>query len=319
MAIDYEKQKHVAVISFNNPKQANVLDKVTSYEISEAWKEVWRDPDIRAIILTGKGDRHFCAGHNLKPRPDVTEEEREYLATNGIFWPRFGSFFGKPGIDGRMGDHYPRIWKPVIAAVNGWAAGAGFYILLSSTDIRIASKENARFKFALLSNGWVGGGPGATLLTRQLRYADAMQVLLTDEAFGADEALRIGLINEVVSHDRLLDRAHEIAEKIAKMPPLATRMMKEFVIRFGEIPTDAAWQVQTLMNNLLIQTTADGSEGKQAFLEKREPSFTGRLRQKGDAYPDPDQEQIDRYNEIIRSSETLSPDEIEELDERFRP
>jgi Enoyl-CoA hydratase/isomerase len=81
--------------------------------------------------------------------------------------------------------------KPVIAAVNGWAAGAGFYILLSSTDIRIASREHARFKFALTSQGWRGHGPGATLLARQLRYIDAMKMLLTAEPVDAEEALEV--------------------------------------------------------------------------------------------------------------------------------
>jgi len=168
-----------------------------------------------------------------------------------------------------MGDHFPRIYKPVIAAVNGWAAGAGFYTLLSTADIRIASEENARFKFALLSNGWVGGGPGATLLTRQINYADAMRILLTDEPFDAAEALRIGLVNEVVPHNQLMARAEETAELIVAKPPLATRMMKEFVIRFGDTPTDEAWRVQTLMNTLLTQLTTDGDEGRLAFQEMR--------------------------------------------------
>ena len=107
----------------------------------------------------------------------------------------------KIGADGRLGDHYPQIWKPVIGAINGWAAGAGFYLMLTSTDIRIASAENARFKFALLSQGWVGNGPGATYLMKQIAYADVMRILLTDEPFDAKEALRMNLINEVVPHD----------------------------------------------------------------------------------------------------------------------
>ena len=128
---------------------------------------------------------------------------------------------------GSLGDHYPQIYKPVIGAINGWAAGAGFYLMLTSTDIRIASAENARFKFALLSQGWVGGGPGATYLTRQIAHADAMRILLMDEPFDAEEALSINLINEVVPHDKLMTRAEELAAHIAGLPPLATRMMKE--------------------------------------------------------------------------------------------
>ena len=178
----------------------------------------------------------------------------------------------KTGVDPRMGDHYPRVWKPVIAAVNGWAAGAGLYMVLASTDIRIASREHARFKFALTTQGWLGHGPGATLLLKQLRYIDAMKMLLTDDPVDAEEALRIGLINEVVPHAELMARAEKIARHIVTMPPVAVRMMKEFVVRFGDLPTDQAWHVQNLINNLLIQVTTDGEEGRRAFNEKRPPT-----------------------------------------------
>jgi enoyl-CoA hydratase/carnithine racemase len=304
MGIKYEKRNQIAYITIDNPERANVLDRATSDELSEAWKSVWEDSDVRVSIVTGTGDRHFCAGHNLKSRPDITDEEREYFALRRVFWPHSGSVNGSmTGVDGRMGDHFPQIWKPVIAAVNGWAAGAGFYMILSSTDIRIASAENARFKFALLSNGWVGGGPGATLLGRQIRYADAMRILLMDEPFGAEEALRIGLVNEVVPHEDLMSRAEELATHITALPPLAVRMMKEFQVRFREVPVDAAWQMQSLMNSLLIQTTADGEEGRKAFVEKRPPNFTGAFRKKGDVFPERTPEEQERLDRIYRSRE----------------
>ena len=204
------------------------------------------------------------------------------------------------GADGRLGDHYPQIWKPVIGAINGWAAGAGFYLMLTSTDIRLASLENAKFKFALLTQGWVGSGPGATYLTRQVSHADAMKILLTDEPFDATEALRMNLINEVVPHENLIKRAEEIASGIVKMPPLAVRMMKEFVIRFKDIPITEAWRVQTLMNALLTQLSADGEEGRRAFLEKRPPDFTGSILQKGDPYESLTDEERARLDEIRR-------------------
>ncbi|HTV43788.1 MAG TPA: enoyl-CoA hydratase/isomerase family protein [Stellaceae bacterium] len=304
MAIDYRKRDGVAYITLANPDKANILDKPTSDQISAAWIDLWEDRDIRCAILTGAGDRHFCGGHNLAPRPNITEEEREYLRTQRIFWPLAGTVHGqKTGVDGRMGDHYPRVWKPVIAAVNGWAAGAGLYILLSSTDIRIASAEHARFKFALTTQGWLGHGPGATLLARQLRYIDAMKILLTDEPFDAAEALRIGLVNEVVPHARLLERAEEIARHIVTLPPVAVRMMKEFVVRFGDLPTDQAWHVQTLINSLLIQTTTDGEEGRHAFNEKRPANFTGALRRRGAAWDEPEGDDARRLDEAYRSGE----------------
>ena len=117
MAIDYKKRDGVAYITLNNPAKANILDKATSDAISQAWVDLWEDRDIRCAILTGAGDRHFCGGHNLAPRPDLTADDREYLRTQRIYWPLAGTVHGqKTGVDGRMGDHYPRVWKPVIAA-----------------------------------------------------------------------------------------------------------------------------------------------------------------------------------------------------------
>ena len=301
MAVDYIRRDGIGYVTINNPSKANILDRQTSNDISEIWKDIWEDPDVRAVILTGTGDRHFCAGHNLDSRPDITAEERERIRAENIFWPLAGTVNGaRIGADGRLGDHYPQIWKPVIGAINGWAAGAGFYLMLTSTDIRLASLENAKFKFALLTQGWVGSGPGATYLTRQVTHADAMKILLTDEPFDATEALRMNLINEVVTHENLIKRAEEIASGIVKMPPLAVRMMKEFVIRFKDIPITEAWRVQTLMNALLTQLSADGEEGRRAFLEKRPPDFTGSILQKGDPYESLTDEERARLDEIRR-------------------
>jgi enoyl-CoA hydratase/carnithine racemase len=256
------------------------------------------------VLITGAGDRHFCAGHNLVPSGEATPEEREYLRLERAFWPPAGTVNGtRFGVDGRMGDHYPRIWKPVIAAVNGWAAGAGLYLLLASTDIRIACREHAQFKFALLTQGWLGTGPGATLLARQLRYADAMRMLLTDDAIGADEALRIGLINEVVAHDELMAHAEGIAARVAQLPPVALRMMKEFVIRYRDVPEDEAWHVQSLMNTILHQLTTDAVEGPLAFNEKRPPEFTGGLRRRGEPFPEWSDEVLARLDELRRGAD----------------
>ena len=299
MGINFRKDKKLAYITINNPEKANILDRQTSDELTEAWRIVWEDPEIRVAILTGAGDRHFCAGHNLAVRDDITQNEQDRVRAESVFWPPASTVNqARIGVDGRLGDHYPQIWKPVIGAINGWAAGAGFYLTLTSTDIRIACEEHARFKFALLSQGWVGGGPGATYLTRQISHADAMKILLTDQPFDAKEALRINLINEMVPHNSLMDRAEELAVHISKLPPLAVRMMKEFTIRFRDIPITEAWRVQTLMNSLLTQLSTDGDEGRNAFLEKRPPKFTGGIRGKGEAYPDVNEEERLRLNDI---------------------
>jgi enoyl-CoA hydratase/carnithine racemase len=128
-----------------------------------------------------------------------------------------------------------------------------------------------------------------------------MKILLTDEPFDAHEALRIGLINEVVPHAQLLARAEKIARHICTLPPVAMRMMKEFVVRFGDLPTDQAWHVQNLINSLLIQTTMDDEEGRRAFNARRPRNFTGELRQRGDAWPELSEEDAKRLDDAYRS------------------
>ena len=276
MSIRYETDDHIAVITIVNAERANSLDKQHALDLGEAWRIAWDDRNVRAIIVTGEGNRHFCGGHDLSIRDDVTLEEYEFLALERIFRPHSGYINGfQTGIDGGMADHFPRIHKPVIAAVNGWAVGAGLYLLLASTDIRIAAIGNANFRFGLTSRGWIGAGPGATMLLKQLRYVDAMKMLLADETVDAEEAVRIGLVNEAVSADQLMIRALELANRIAEMPPLATIKMKEFVHRFSDLPVEQAWNVQAMMNFLLLQTTQDAREGRASFLERREPNYTG--------------------------------------------
>src|SRR5262249_59680707 len=148
-----------------------------------------------------------------------------------------------------------------------------------------------------------GAGGGGSLLIGQLGYGAEMKWLLTAEPLDADEALRVGLVKEVVPHAQLRERAEQIARHIVTLPPVAVRMMKEFVIRFGDLPTDQTWQIQNLINSLLIQTTTDGEEGRQAFNEKRPPSFTGALRRRGDAWEEPSAEDAKRLDEAYRSGE----------------
>ena len=276
MSIRYETDDSVAIITIDNARKANTIDKQHALELSDAWVNAWEDRSVRSIVLTGAGDRHFCGGHDLSVRTDVTPEEHDFLALERIFRPPAGYVNGmQSGLDGGMADHFPRIHKPVVAAVNGWAVGAGLYLLLASTDIRLAAVGQANFRFGLISRGWVGAGPGATLLLKQLRYVDAMNMLLADETVDAHEAVRIGLVNQAISPDELLPRALEIARRIAEMPPLATIKMKEFVHRFGDLPVDQAWNVQSLINFLLLHTTQDAQEGRDSFLERRAPRYTG--------------------------------------------
>ncbi len=279
MTIQYEKDDHVAIITLDNALHANVIDKEHAVQLGGAWKSAWEDRDIRAIVITGAGDQHFCGGHDLSQRNDINELEAEFLALERIFRPPGGYVNGfQSGIDGGMADHFPRIYKPVVAAVNGWAVGAGLYLLLASTDIRVAALENAKFRFGLISRGWVGAGPGATLLIKQLRFVDAMRMLLTDATINAEDAVRIGLVNETAPPDRLMNRALDIARHIATLPPLATSKMKEFVHRYSDLPVEQAWNIQSMINGLLLQTTEDAQEGRRSFTERRAPNVTGQYR-----------------------------------------
>src|SRR5207302_11010653 len=130
-----------------------------------------------------------------------------------------------------------------------------------------------------------------------------VKILLTAEHVEAEETLRSVLINKVVPHATLMEREEKIARHIVTLPPVAVRMMKEFVVRFGDLPTDQAWHIQNLMNSLLIQTTTDGEEGRGAFNEKRPPNFTGALRRRGTAWEEPSEEDVRRLDEAYRSGE----------------
>ncbi len=301
MGIKYETAGRAAIITLTNSQRANVIDKQHALELADAWRTAWDDRNVRSIVVTGEGDRHFCGGHDLKIRDDVSEVEHDFLALERIFRPPSGYVNGfQPGIDGGMADHFPRIHKPVVGAINGWAVGAGLYLLLASTDIRIAARGNANFRFGLISRGWVGAGPGATLLLKQLRYVDAMKMLLADETIDADEAVRIGLVNETVPPGELMNRAMEVAERIAEMPPLAAIKMKEFVHRFSDLPVEQAWNVQAMMNFMLLHTTQDAQEGRASFIERRDPTFTGEYAGLEGFYENADDEERARLEELKR-------------------
>ena len=301
MTIRYSLEDHVATITIDEPGRANVITHNSAVELDGVWRVCQDDHNVRAVILTGAGDRHFSGGHDLSVDGNVSDAEAKFSALERTFRPLSATVNGlRTGSDPTLPDHYPRISKPVVAAVNGWAVGAGLYLLLASTDIRIAARGKANFRFGLISRGWIGAGPSATMLLKQLRHVDAMRMLLEDPVVDADEAVRIGLVNETVAPDDLMPRAREIARRLAQQPVHAARFIKEFAHKFAELPTDQAWRVQSLMNDLLLHNTEDASEGRDSFVERREPEWTG-----------------DYANSEIRLSE-LSDEERKRLEERRR-
>ena len=178
----YEKKDHIAYLTINNPTKANVMDNQVIEELGEGYKDFWADKDMRCMILTAVGDRHFSGGHLISPEQGDKEnfEDERAQRLNSFVWPSAGTVGGRKMSVFNGGVDFPQIWKTVIAAVNGWAAGAGLYSLLTTADIRIACAEHAKFYFALLSNrGGIGSGPTATRMIRQVPYVDAMKMHTT--------------------------------------------------------------------------------------------------------------------------------------------
>lgn len=276
----YEKKGAIAYLTVNNPEKANVMDSQVIEEMGEAYKDYWEDRDLRCLIVTGIGDRHFSAGHHIQPPPPgMSEEDRRQQGIDRFIYPRAGTVNGREISVFNGGVDFPQIYKPVVGAINGWAAGAGLYMTLTTIDIRIACAEHARFFYAFTTNlGGIGSGPAATRVMKQLNYAHAMQFLLMDEPIGAEEAVRVGLVNEAVPHDQLMSRCEEIAEKIASHPPIAVRFLKEFLIRGQDLTQDQAWHMQWVFNHLAATHSDDAMEGARAFLEKRSRKVTGETR-----------------------------------------
>lgn len=275
----YEKKGHIAYLTINNPEKANVLDQVVIEEMGVSWKDYWEDREMRCLILTSVGDRHFSAGHNIQPPPPGTTEEQRHLQMIERFvYPPAGTVNGARVNVVNGGYEFPQIYKPVVAAINGWAAGAGLYTTLTTADIRIGCREHARFFYAFTSNlGGIGSGPAATRVMKQLNYAHAMKFLLMDEPVDAEEAVRIGLINEAVPHDQLMARAEQIAQKIASQPPIAVRFLKELLIRGQDLNQDQAWHLQWLYNHLASIHSEDAYDAAAAFREKRPRRITGKV------------------------------------------
>ncbi len=277
----YDKKGHIAYLTINYPEKANIMSNQVIQEMGEAYKDFWMDRDMRVMILTSVGERHFSGGHHIQPPPQgQTVADVRHQRGDQVVWPPPGSVNGrKPSMDPDSGHDFPKIYKPVIAAVNGIAAGAGLYTLLTTTDIRVACAEHGRFYYALLSNrGGIGSGPLPTRIMKQLNYVHAMKFLLMDEPIDGQEAVRIGLINEAVPHGQLMTRCEQIAERIASLPPVSVRFLKEFLIRSQDLSVDQAWHLQFMYHHLANMHSGDSDDSTNAFLEKRGRTVKGEMR-----------------------------------------
>jgi enoyl-CoA hydratase len=266
----YEKAGRIATVTINRPERRNALNQPAMRRLALAWTDIREDPDVWIAILTGAGERDFCVGADLKEFiPQVTEQIDE-LATfdKSILGPDFDARAPLVAVL-REGD----LFKPIIAAVNGICAAGGME-MLQGTDIRIAS-ETATFAVAEVKRGLFPGGGSTVRLPRQIPYARAMEILLTGDPISAQEALDLGLLNQVVAPGELMDAAHAMAERILENGPLAVRAVKESVVKGLGLPIAEAMDFE-LELAAQVFSTDDAKEGPRAFLEKRKPSWKGR-------------------------------------------
>ncbi len=229
MAVLFQLSGHIATVTINRPEAMNAIDRQTAEELGEAWERVRTDPEIWVAILTGAGDRAFCAGADTKSPLDPRQLEE---VPGGV---KTRITFDLKGIN---------VWKPIIAAVNGHAIGSGME-MLSGTDIRIAA-EGATFALYEVKYGSLPYGGSVARLLRQIPYCHAMRLLLTGDRIDAEEALRIGLINEVVPADRLLPRAREIAELLCSYQPEVVQGIKEAAVRGLSMGLEQAYVLESL-------------------------------------------------------------------------
>jgi enoyl-CoA hydratase len=264
----YEKRDGVAHLMFNRPERRNALSPELIVQLADAWIDYRDDDSMRVAILTGAGDQAFCAGGDLgrllplftgAKQPD-DEWDRQLMGN----LPHYMSTALLRPFE---------LYKPIIAAINGYALAGGSE-LLQATDIRIAS-TNASFGLTETQRGLVPGGGSMVRLPRQIPYCKAMEILMTGDAMSAEEAHRVGFVNEVVAPDRLMPRALEFAERLKRNGPIAVAAVKEAVLRTSGVPIEAAFEIESEISARVIRSE-DAREGPRAFMEKREPVYTGK-------------------------------------------
>jgi enoyl-CoA hydratase len=263
-SVEIETLGAIAVITLNRPERMNAMDTEMAVRLIDAFEQVRAADDIRVAILTGAGNRAFCAGGDLADTIPLMTGARSSESE----WDRRWQL-----IRGSGGPFKTDIGKPLIAAVNGHAIAGGMELVMNS-DIRL-SVPSAKFGIPEVKVGLFPGGGSTVRLPTQIPYARAMELLLTGDLVSAEEALGYGFLNHVVSPADLLPQAKEIASKIAANGPLAVRAVRDSLRACIGLPEAAALRVEASYS-LRIQQTEDAVEGPRAFLEKRPPMFRGR-------------------------------------------
>jgi enoyl-CoA hydratase len=253
----YEKKGAIAYVSVNRPKVLNALNTPTWTDLRTAFEDAQNDAAVRGVILTGAGNKAFIAGADISELAHVAAFEAEQSS-------RFGQ---------EVLDLIENLGKPVIAAVNGFALGGGCETAMACT-IRIAV-DTAKFGQPEVTLGLVPGGGGTQRLPRLVGKGRALQLILSGEMISAQEAYRIGLVNEIVQPTDLISRAEAILKKIAANAPIAVRLALEAANKGLEMGQSEGLLLEASYFGLCA-ATEDKKEGTTAFLEKRAPQFHGR-------------------------------------------
>src|SRR5437763_3178265 len=255
--VSYAKKGAIAYVTLNRPKVLNALNKRTWEDLKAAFEDVQDDDAVRGVILTGAGDKAFIAGADISELAQISAVEAEKTST-----------FGQAVLD-LIENH----GKPVMAAVNGFALGGGCETAMACT-IRIAA-ETAKFGQPEVKLGVIPGGGGTQRLPRLVGKGRALQLILCGEIISAQEAYRIGLVNEVVLAAGLIPRAEAILTKIASNAPIAVKFALEAANKGMETSQGEGLLLEASYFGLCA-ATEDKKEGTSAFLEKRAPQFHGR-------------------------------------------
>lgn len=257
MSIDFHVEDGVALVTINRPEKSNALDHAHYDALSRAWRQLRDDDAIRVAVITGAGDKSFCAGADLKSFVGAPPSLAALMNTQ----------------QGQLLNRGLEVWKPVVAAVNGHCLGGGMTLLLA-TDLRVCV-PTATFGLTEVQRGVFPANGGTQRIAQQLPHAIAMEMLLLGDAIDADTASRWGLVNRVAPREELLPAALSYARRLAANAPLAVQAAKELAIRSRDADLATGLRLEQLFLRLL-QDSEDVGEGTQAFAERRAPRFQGR-------------------------------------------
>ncbi len=260
-----EKKDGIAILTLNRPAKLNAMTSEMVCRLVDAWDDIGQDDSIRVALVTGAGDRAFSVGGDLDRLTPVLnglrepEDEWETRMLKDDMLPKMNM------------RHFPH-HKPVVCAINGFCIAGGFEFCLYA-DIRVAS-DTARFAIPEVQLG-LPPGTSLTTLPRQIPFAKAMELILTGDFMSAEEALQYGFLNHVVPADQVMEKAMEIAAKIARNGPFAVQKAKETVLHTRGMRVEEAYELEWKVAKEVLASD-DAKEGALAFIEKREPRFVNK-------------------------------------------